>query len=97
MSCILELKIFPVSGRQQILRDKSGIIKLFIKSVPEDGKANKEVIDFIARSLKISKHDIEIVHGLTDRKKKLLIRADMILEQCLEKLGLSTQTTFLKG
>ena len=49
------------------------ILKLRVKAIPEKGKANKEIINFFAKSLDISKNNIEIISGLTDELKIIKI------------------------
>lgn len=49
------------------------ILKLRVKAIPEKGKANKEIINFFAKSLGISKNNIEIISGLTDELKIIKI------------------------
>lgn len=48
-------------------------LKISVVSVPEKGKANEELLKFLAKSFKIAKSAIEIVAGETDRCKKLRI------------------------
>lgn len=48
-------------------------LKMKINAIPEDGKANKEIINFLASSLKITKADIQLVRGETSRNKDLRI------------------------
>lgn len=48
-------------------------LKMKINAIPEDGKANKEIINFLAKSLKITKADIQFVRGETSRNKDLRI------------------------
>jgi hypothetical protein len=55
------------------LPDGSEYLKISIISVPEKGKANQELIAWLAKKLKIAKSDIKIVSGELDRYKKLLI------------------------
>lgn len=93
MALIIELKVVPQSGRQDLVLDKSGILKCFVNSPPEDGKANKEVMQLIAEKLKIKRHQVEIVGGLTSRKKKLAIDTLLSYEQFLQNLGLVHQKT----
>ncbi len=50
-------------------------LKISIISVPEKGKANKELIAFLAKMLHLPKSAFEIVSGLTDRCKKIKIEA----------------------
>ena len=56
--------------------DGNEYLKISVVSVPEKGKANKELIALLAKKLKISKTKISIVSGETERYKKLLIQQD---------------------
>ncbi len=48
-------------------------LKINVVSVPENGKANKELIDFLAKMLNIPKSAITIVNGMQNRLKKIYI------------------------
>ena len=67
--------------------DKSGKLKCYLKSAPERGLANYELISLIAKALKLTKMDVEIVSGQTSRNKKVKVLADIKLSDILEKLG----------
>lgn len=56
--------------------DGSCYLKISINSVPEKGKANAELISFLAKKLKIAKSQISIISGELDRYKKILITSD---------------------
>lgn len=88
---ILEVKIVPQSGRMSIVLDKSGILKCFIKAAPEKGKANEEVVELIAKTLKVAKGAVEIVSGWTSRKKVIRIQSDLTYEQFLHSIGSGVQ------
>jgi uncharacterized protein len=45
-----------------------------LNSAPDKGKANDELIDFLARTLKVARSAIEIVRGQTSRRKTIRIR-----------------------
>jgi uncharacterized protein (TIGR00251 family) len=51
------------------------ILKIRVNNPPEDGKANKAVIDLLAQYLKVKKRDISIISGLTSRNK--IIEVDL--------------------
>ncbi len=87
MSLIIELKVVPQSGKLMLILDKSGMLKAFLKAAPEDGKANKELVELIANFANVTKKSVEIIGGLTSRKKKLVIDTNMSYEQFLLKLG----------
>lgn len=91
MALIVEIKVVPQSGRNQLLMDKSGVLKCFIKAAPEKGKANKEVVEVVAKILGIPKSSVGLIAGATGRKKLLKINADITYDQLLEKLGSGIQ------
>ena len=70
---ILKVKIIPKSKVNRILGFEEDILKIRIKASPEKGKANKELIRFIAKSLSIAQSRITIISGHTSRLKKLQI------------------------
>jgi len=61
-------------------------LKINVISVPEKGKANKELLDFLSKMLDIAKSSIKIISGETDRYKKLMIETNVDLENKLENL-----------
>lgn len=44
-----------------------------LKSVPEDNKANKELIDFLAERLKVPKRSVEIISGHRQKRKTIAV------------------------
>ncbi len=60
-------------GEFMIINDKH-YLKLFIKSVPEDGKANHSIINFLSKKWKINKNNFEIILGCTNGLKLLAIK-----------------------
>lgn len=61
------------------------ILRVKVTAVPEDGKANQELIKLLSKALHISKASIVILRGLTSRIKHL----DLAIDEKLftEKLG----------
>ena len=51
-------------------------IKIFVLSPPEKGKANKELIQFFSKKLKVAKSEIELVSGEISHYKKLIIKSN---------------------
>lgn len=88
---ILDIKVVPNSGKQQFVLDKSGIIKCFLKSAPESGKANAELIKFLAEKLETTKDNIDILLGATGRKKRIKINLNLTIAQLETKLGIIRQ------
>ena len=81
-SLIIKLKISPNASKNEII-NKDGEIKVKVTAQPIENKANKALIEFLSKSLKIAKSNIEIVKGETSKEKTLLfknISSDKIVE-----------------
>lgn len=91
MALVIEVKVVPSSGKQGCILDKTGGLKCYLKSPPEQGKANQELIAFFAKALKISPGAIHIMMGATGRKKLVSIKHDVTFEHVLSVLGIEKQ------
>jgi len=67
------VQVHPGAKRNEILRFENGIWHLKIAAPPIEGKANKELIDFLSEVLDVSKSRISIEKGATNRKKLLVV------------------------
>lgn len=91
MAFFVDITVVPGSGKQRCILDKTGKIKCYLKSPPEKGKANGELIKLFSKRLKIPQNSIEIVLGATSRKKRLKIDFDIDFEKLVELLGIERQ------
>lgn len=69
---IIRLKIIPNSSRNEIFFD-GDILKVKITAQPIENKANKALIEFLSKNLKIAKSNIQILKGELNKEKTLLI------------------------
>lgn len=88
---MLEVKVVPQSGRVALVLDKSGILKCFVKAAPEKGKANQEVVEIVAKTIGVARGSVEIVSGLTSRKKLIRVQTDLTYEGFLNLIGAGIQ------
>jgi uncharacterized protein YggU (UPF0235/DUF167 family) len=63
------VKVTQKASLNRIGQVLDGYLKIYVKALPEDGQANKAVIELLAHELKISKSSISIVSGFTVNKK----------------------------
>ena len=70
---ILNIKISPNSSKNVILKDETGL-KIKLTAQPIERKANKALVEFLSKQLKIPKTSIEILKGETSKEKTLLIK-----------------------
>lgn len=64
----LTVKVIPKSGRSD-LKIVGNSLKVWLKSAPEDGKANAELMRTLAEYFDISRSRITIVSGISSRNK----------------------------
>lgn len=82
---LLKIKLTPNSaqnGFKGVFCDEKGnvFLKGTVTVVPERGKANKELIALLAKTLKIAKSKIKIISGETDHFKKIYIETTPSLD-----------------
>ncbi|HVD99598.1 MAG TPA: DUF167 domain-containing protein [Cytophagaceae bacterium] len=71
----LLLYVKPNSKIDQISYDEQGNLKVRIKALPVDGKANKYLQEYLAEVFKVSKSKVKILKGTTSQHKKIEIEA----------------------
>ena len=81
---LINLKISPNASKNEIIKTDEGLLKIKITARPVDGKANKALIEFLSKSLKVPKTSIEILKGHSGKEKTLLIHSKNI--EVIEKL-----------
>ena len=91
MSLIIQVKVVPSSGRSKWAVDKTGILKAYLKSPPEKGLANEELVRVIAKALRLPQSEVGIVSGATSRTKRVKINAEIVYDQVLKALGIEVQ------
>ncbi|NCT54812.1 DUF167 domain-containing protein [Candidatus Falkowbacteria bacterium] len=70
----LRIKVIPGAGKNlvlEVLADET--VKIALKAQAEKGKANLELISFLASEFKVSKENIKIISGHSSRLKLLKI------------------------
>lgn len=84
-SAKLLLRVIPGATKTQLVGWYGEQLKIRVKAAPEKGKANKEVLTFIATLLDVSSRDIEIVLGETNQNKRLEIKG-LSQQQLMQKV-----------
>jgi uncharacterized protein (TIGR00251 family) len=84
MSTLLDLKVSPGAAANKIMDWNAEILKVRIKATPKKGKANKELIRFLAKLLDIAPANIDLVLGESSRNKRVRIHG--ITESAVRQL-----------
>lgn len=70
----LSLKVIPKSSKNEIVGFlDDGTMKLKVHAVPEKGKANAEICEFLAQEFGVGKRNVEVVRGETSAHKQVVI------------------------
>jgi hypothetical protein len=68
----IRIKVIPKSSRTELVGYlPDGTWKVKIAAVPEKGKANRELVEFLAEKLGVAKSRIRIVSGQTSPLKRI--------------------------
>lgn len=70
---ILAIHLVPGASINEVVGWHDGALKIRIAAPPVEGKANEELIRFLAKKLDLTQSEIEIVGGATSKRKKVKI------------------------
>jgi len=65
----LNIKVEPRSSKSGIVGPYGDALKVKLTSPPVEGKANKELIEVLAKGFSISKKNIKIISGQSSKNK----------------------------
>ena len=84
---LLKIKIVPNSSKNDIIFEDE-FIKIKITAQPIENKANKALIEYLSKTLKLPKSNIELVKGETSKEKTLFIKVldDVKKSQIISRL-----------
>jgi uncharacterized protein (TIGR00251 family) len=72
--CVLAVRAQPGARKTVVLGEQGGALKVAVTAPPEDGRANKALIDALREWLGLKRSQVELLSGHISREKKLLIR-----------------------
>ncbi len=69
---VFEVRVAPRASRSRVIGVQDGALKVALTAPPVDGAANEALRKLLAKTLGVSKSDVEIVRG--DRARIKLLR-----------------------
>ncbi len=73
---VFEVRVAPRASRSRVIGVQDGALKVALTAPPVDGAANDALRKLLAKTLGVSKSDVEIVRG--DRARIKLLRVEGI-------------------
>ena len=75
------LRVTPRAGRDDIdgietLSDGRSVVKLRVRAIADGGEANRAVVAFLAKVLRVPKAKVRLISGATSRLKQVAIDGD---------------------
>jgi len=74
----LHVKVQPGAGVNRIVGVRGGELLIKVKGAPERGKANKDLVNLLARALGLPKARLELAAGAASRHKRILLPAEAL-------------------
>jgi uncharacterized protein (TIGR00251 family) len=71
---ILPVRAQPGARKNGVLGEHDGALKVAVTAAPEQGKANKAILEVLRDALDLKRSQIEQISGETSRDKRFLIR-----------------------
>jgi uncharacterized protein (TIGR00251 family) len=71
---VLPVKAQPGAKKNELRGEQNGMLKVCVTQVAERGKANKAIVEMLAKSLKLRRSQIELIAGELQPVKKFLVR-----------------------
>lgn len=70
---ILPVRAQPGARKAGVLGEQAGSLKVAVTAPPEDGKANKALLEVLRDVLKLKRSQVALLSGETSREKKFLV------------------------
>ena len=64
----------PGSRANGLRGEQDGMLKVSVTQIAEKGKANRAIVDTLAKELRLRKSQFELLSGETSRDKRFLVR-----------------------
>jgi uncharacterized protein (TIGR00251 family) len=71
---VLAVRAQPGARRNGVQGEQAGALKVAVTAAPEQGKANRALVDVLREELGLKRSQLELLSGETSRDKRVLIR-----------------------
>ena len=92
---VFTVKVVPGSSRTQFGELLNGMVKIRVAAAPRKGKANKELVDFLAKQLGVRSKAVSIISGHKTAIKRVQISGveAQRIEDIIERSNLNEMST----
>src|SRR5262249_23654996 len=72
--CVLPVRAQPGARKAGVLGEQGGALKVAVTGPPEDGRANKALVEALREALDLKRSQVELLSGAASRDKRFLVR-----------------------
>jgi hypothetical protein len=69
---IFNVRVMPKASRN-LIKEENGALKVYLTKPAYDGMANKQLIELLAKHLKVRKYQVEILSGHKSKDKVIKV------------------------
>lgn len=90
---VLALRVQPKARRTRVVGEHGGALKVAIAQPPEQGKANRALLELLCEVLSLEKAGVRLISGETSREKRVLLigLTPIELRKRLGRLGVTDE------
>jgi uncharacterized protein (TIGR00251 family) len=77
---ILPVRAQPGARKAGIVGEHAGALKVAVTAPPEDGRANKALLEVLREALGLKRSQLELLSGATSREKRFLVHGLTLTE-----------------
>lgn len=82
---LIPVQVVPRASRTGIDGEVEGALRVRLAALPVEGAANRELLEFLAKRLRLPKRDLTLVSGERSRRKVVRVRG-LSRQEILERL-----------
>ena len=82
----LHVRVTPNASRNEVNGFTDGVLYVKVTALPDRGKANKELIDYLSMMLDIKKSSLHLLKGHTSRNKVIAVDG-LSLESIIQRIS----------
>lgn len=85
----LPVQVSPNARQSEVAGEVEGVLRIRLQAQPIEGRANQELIRFLAERLRLPKSAVTVVQGASSRRKTLELRfaEEISLQEVKARLG----------
>jgi len=82
---IIRIYVQPKASKNEFCAVHGDAIKIRVTAAPVDGKANQQLIQFLSKSFKVPKSQVELLNGESSRQKRFCIHSPKLIPEVISK------------